>query len=138
MTRLAPGLIGGRSGPLKPTCRQTRLGHFPPFATPHGRTLPSRFPEFVAEVRLIRESATDRDLTQGGISGQHHPFGLGKAPAGYEAVRRLTHGPFEGAAEMGRAAASDHPQIPDRDIVRQMVIDIIGHPLYLPRRQSAK
>jgi hypothetical protein len=64
-------------------------------------------PEMFAQVRLIGESAPQRNVTQASIGRQHVLRSQFHATPYQESVRRLPEGALEGAGEMRFAALNE-------------------------------
>jgi hypothetical protein len=64
-------------------------------------------PEVLAQVRLVGEAATQRDVTQGRIGVQHVSGGEFHATPHQESVRWLPEGALEGTGEVRFAALNE-------------------------------
>jgi hypothetical protein len=113
-----------------------------PLATGDLRTSPSRrglargLPEVLAQVRLVGEAATQRNVTQGRIGRKHVLSGQFHATSHDERVRWLPEGALEGSREMRCAALNQRAEIRDEDRPCDINVNIVTHLARLPGQQA--
>ena len=102
-----------------------RVGRFA-----HDATEPTR------QVRLIGETALERDFAQRVMGRQHQALCHLDPPTCEIAVRRYTERAFEGAMEMARAQVKDPCELVDGNASTQVGIDVFAQPALLPCHET--
>jgi hypothetical protein len=87
-------------------------------------------------MRLVCESALQRNVAQGGIRMQHMLGGQFYATADHKSVGGLPEGTFKGAREVRFAAPNERAEICDEYRTSDMSINIVTHRACLPCLQS--
>src|ERR1700674_3841936 len=80
-------------------------------STPGARALPDKAAERLVEMRLIRQSAADRDLGERQVGLQHQALRALNSPAHHIRVRWCIEALSKGSTEMGHTQLRYHSQI---------------------------
>ena len=90
----------------------------------------------LAQVRLVREAAQQRDVAQGRIGRQHVVSGQFDATAHYESMRRLIERTLEAAGEMRFAQLNEPAQMRDKYWPGDVTLDEVTYLACLPCQEA--
>jgi hypothetical protein len=105
-------------------------------ASPGRRGVPRCLAKMPAQMRLVDESASQRDVAQGRFSLQHVLSGQLDAFLDHEGMRWLSEGAPKGAREMRFAELKERAELRDKHRTCDMTIDIGTHFARLPGEQA--
>jgi hypothetical protein len=92
----------------------------------------------LAQVRLVREAAPQRDVAQRSLSLQHVLSRQLQATLDHERVRGGSERALEGAREMRLAALDQRTEVCDTYRACDMTIDVLTHLARLPCQQASR